>query len=473
MMSFLIAVVTSRYPTTNNQLRISLNPRQQVTINDGRIIVQPVQGRQISYVTGTIRTFTLGTSGNNSGKQRIITCYNCKGEGHMSKQCTKPRRKRDDSWFKDKVLLVQAQASAKIALMVNLSHYGLDALSEQLEPKLYVGDIIEKTNPIVIPDSEETLLLAEESHSKMLLRQKDPIMLEKKVNTTPVDYAALNQLYKDFETRFVPQTELSAEQAFWSQNSVNSSEPILSSRPTVVEVPKELPKVRLVNYKENVLVITARKNDLRKLKGKALVVNDVTKHPRRSYILRDLVEHVKSKYPLDQSLESACRSYKCSRYLDFGSSKHITGDRSQLTNFVNKFLGTVKFGNDHVAKILGYGDYQIGKNLYTLSLGEYDGVLSHYVLLFKGLKDYVLDYGPTCFDSILIEEMQEELNEFERLEVWELVPRPDKVMVITLKWIYKVKLDELGGILKNKARLVARGYRQEEGIDFEESFASV
>nr|GFC83660.1 integrase, catalytic region, zinc finger, CCHC-type, peptidase aspartic, catalytic [Tanacetum cinerariifolium] len=56
-----------------------------------------------------------------------------------------------------------------------------------------------------------------------------------------------------------------------------------------------------------------------------------------------------------------------------------------------------------------------------------------------------------------------ELNEFERLEVWELVPRLDKVMVITLKWIYKVKLDELGGILKNKARLVARGYRQEEG----------
>ncbi|GKB28775.1 retrovirus-related pol polyprotein from transposon TNT 1-94 [Tanacetum coccineum] len=46
-------------------------------------------------------------------------------------------------------------------------------------------------------------------------------------------------------------------------------------------------------------------------------------------------------------------------------------------------------------------------------------------------------------------------------------------MVITLKWIYKVKLDEMGGILKNKARLVARGYRQEEGIDFEESFALV
>ncbi|GJW40368.1 copia protein [Tanacetum coccineum] len=69
--------------------------------------------------------------------------------------------------------------------------------------------------------------------------------------------------------------------------------------------------------------------------------------------------------------------------------------------------------------------------------------------------------------------MQEELHKFERLKVWELVPRLVKVMVITLKWIYKVKLDEMGGILNNKAHLVARGYRQEEGINFKESFALV
>ncbi|GKB63667.1 retrovirus-related pol polyprotein from transposon TNT 1-94 [Tanacetum coccineum] len=69
-----------------------------------------------------------------------------------------------------------------------------------------------------------------------------------------------------------------------------------------------------------------------------------------------------------------------------------------------------------------------------------------------------------------IEAMQGELNEFECLKVWELVPPLDKVMVITLKWIYKVKLDESGGILKNKARLVAHGYRQEEGsLNTEES----
>ncbi|GKE38295.1 hypothetical protein Tco_1461700, partial [Tanacetum coccineum] len=118
--------------------------------------------------------------------------------------------------------------------------------AKQLEPKLYDGNVIKNTSVIVIPNSEETLMLAEESRSKMLLK-KDPMMLEKKVNTTPVDYAVLNQLSQYFEKQFVPQTELSVEQAFWSQNYVNSPELVLSSRPTKVKVPKELPKVSMVN----------------------------------------------------------------------------------------------------------------------------------------------------------------------------------------------------------------------------------
>ncbi|GJX47503.1 retrovirus-related pol polyprotein from transposon TNT 1-94 [Tanacetum coccineum] len=69
----------------------------------------------------------------------------------------------------------------------------------------------------------------------MLLKHKDMSKKRKQIDTTPIDYAALNKLYKDFETRFVPQTELSAEQAFWSHNSVSSSEPDLSDRPTNVE----------------------------------------------------------------------------------------------------------------------------------------------------------------------------------------------------------------------------------------------
>ncbi|GKA39465.1 putative ribonuclease H-like domain-containing protein [Tanacetum coccineum] len=85
---------------------------------------------------------------------------------------------------------------------------------------------------------------------------------------------------------------------------------------------------------------------------------------------------------------------------------------------------------------------------------------------------------PKNFKSAVTEDcwfqaMQDEIHEFDRLDVWELVPPLDGAMIIALKWIYKVKLDEYGDVLKNKARLVAKGYRQEEGLNFEESFAPV
>nr|GEX05370.1 integrase, catalytic region, zinc finger, CCHC-type, peptidase aspartic, catalytic [Tanacetum cinerariifolium] len=399
MMSFLTSVVTSRYLVTNNHLRTSLNPRHQATINNGRVTIQPIQGKQNSMTIGSSRPYTSRSSGT-SEKQRVIVCYNCKGEDHMSKQCTKPKRRIDEQWFKDKVLLVQAQAnrqvlqeeeldfladpgiaktsstqyavtnnaayqaddldaydydcdelnSAKIALMANLSHYGSDNLAEinqdnknvneiltaeleryknqerilkeqnnvdkasvsykqsleieklkhtlfehikekeSLEQKvtLLINDFqkeesrnidrelaLEKqvkelnnimfkrnqsaqtvhmlTKPQFFYDHstrkalEEALLLAEESRSKMIQKQNEPIMSEKKVNTKPVDYATLNQLSKDFETHFVPQAELSAEQAFWYRYSVQSDEPNLSVSTSIVEVPKELPKVSMVN----------------------------------------------------------------------------------------------------------------------------------------------------------------------------------------------------------------------------------
>nr|GFC40549.1 hypothetical protein [Tanacetum cinerariifolium] len=117
------------------------------------------------------------------GKQRVIVCYNCK---------------------------------AKIALMANLSHYGSDNLAEalgfqnpcylkkaqQLKPTMYDGIVIGKSDVIVVPDSEITLMHAEESRLKMIAKQNDPQMIEKKVITKPIDYAILNQLSTDFNTRF-------------------------------------------------------------------------------------------------------------------------------------------------------------------------------------------------------------------------------------------------------------------------------
>ncbi|GJX20966.1 retrovirus-related pol polyprotein from transposon TNT 1-94 [Tanacetum coccineum] len=74
-------------------------------------------------------------------------------------------------------------------------------------------------------------------------------------------------------------------------------------------------------------------------------------------------------------------------------------------------------------------------------------------------------------DPAWIESMQEELLQFKRLDVWVLVPTLDNIKPLTLKWLFKNKHDEENTVIQNKTRLVVRGYRQEEGIDFEESFA--
>ncbi|GJV22878.1 retrovirus-related pol polyprotein from transposon TNT 1-94 [Tanacetum coccineum] len=84
----------------------------------------------------------------------------------------------------------------------------------------------------------------------------------------------------------------------------------------------------------------------------------------------------------------------------------------------------------------------------------------------KNIKEALADHS-------WIESMQDELNQFKRLQVWELVPRPKGNNIIALKWLWKNKCDAKNIVVLNKTRLVAKGYKQEEGIDFEESFALV
>nr|GEU58628.1 hypothetical protein [Tanacetum cinerariifolium] len=86
--------------------------------------------------------------------------------------------------------------------------------TQTIRPMLYDGNVIAKeTNVISVADFEETLMLEEESRSKMILKQSDPMVLEKKVNTNPINYAELNQLSEDFGKCFISQRELSNEQA--------------------------------------------------------------------------------------------------------------------------------------------------------------------------------------------------------------------------------------------------------------------
>ncbi|GJR71212.1 retrovirus-related pol polyprotein from transposon TNT 1-94, partial [Tanacetum coccineum] len=245
MMSFLTAVVTSRYPTTNNQLRTSSNPRQQATIYDGKVTVQPVQGRHTSYAAGTTRKYTSGASGSNTGKPRTVICYNCKGEGHIAKQCTKPKRKRDETWFNDKVLLVQAQAggqalteeeiafladpglpdvqtsqtvithnaayqaddldaydsdcdelnSAKIALMANLSRNGSDALTEVHNQDNMNYDLFTQSEQIMTSSEQSNDETVQNSNS---FAQQDVLILSmfEQLNTQVMNCTNVNLEYK-------------------------------------------------------------------------------------------------------------------------------------------------------------------------------------------------------------------------------------------------------------------------------------
>ncbi|GJV34451.1 copia protein [Tanacetum coccineum] len=384
-MAFLSAVA-SRFPPSNNQLKTSSNPINQANIQEGRVTVQKVQGRQNqSYASTRNRGIATTLKGNvAAGPPRVVKCYNCQGEGHMGRQCTQPKRLRNASWFKEKLMLAEAQeadaydsdcehlSSAKAVLMANLSSCDPKVLSEvpylesypndiinqavqemqyfeqthdinpsapndllvlslveqmtdhvahldkenqtnkmqeidtlketlsnnvkekeslsktltvfkteskekeskyidkeivlekqnkeleniickmyrstqamhmltkpqvfyddthkqalgyqnpfhlkkaqRIQPTLYDGSVIAKEHAVIsVIDDEETLILEEESRSKMLDKQNDPISIEKKIKISPIDYSKLNKIKEDFRKRFVTQKELSVEQAF-------------------------------------------------------------------------------------------------------------------------------------------------------------------------------------------------------------------------------------------------------------------
>ncbi|GJY88761.1 retrovirus-related pol polyprotein from transposon TNT 1-94 [Tanacetum coccineum] len=138
-------------------------------------------------------------------------------------------------------------------------------------------------------------------------------------------------------------------------------------------------------------------------------------------------------------------------------SKHMTGNRSKLKNFVEKFIGSVRFGNDHFGAIMGYGDYVIGDSVISrvyyveglghnlFSVGQFCD--SDLEVAFRKHSCFVRDINgadllkvePKKLQNgrerrLLVSSLQDEFRILNRLEVWEFVPRPIYVMVIALKW---------------------------------------
>nr|GEV75055.1 retrovirus-related Pol polyprotein from transposon TNT 1-94 [Tanacetum cinerariifolium] len=199
-------------------------------------------------------------------------------------------------------------------------------------------------------------------------------------------------------------------------------------------------------------------------------------------------------------------------YLDSGCSKHMTRNHSLLMNFVSKFLGIVQFRNDQVAKIMGYGDYQQGNIIisrvyYVEDINALSPSNSQTIpktqspVISKDVEEENQDldvahmnHDPfsgdeespktsTFHDDPLHESLHEDSSSqgsslnmrqthtpFESLGRWN---KDHPIANVIGEHSRSGKTNEFGGVLKNKARQVAQGFRQEEGIDFKESFALV
>nr|GEW08932.1 integrase, catalytic region, zinc finger, CCHC-type, peptidase aspartic, catalytic [Tanacetum cinerariifolium] len=160
---------------------------------------------------------------------------------------------------------------------------------------------------------------------------------------------------------------------------------------------------------------------------------------------------------------------------ELNSQQHIQQQRNQAhlqsKTFADNVSNAIFDGNTLVNPFANPSRREPSRPVLTRNQLRSDGDMCMYALTVstmepKNVKEAVTDHA-------WIESMQEKLLQFKRLDVWVLVPTPDNISPLTLKWLLKNKHDEEQTVIRNKSRLVVRGYRQEEGIDFEESFAPI
>ncbi|GJT55054.1 hypothetical protein Tco_0990108 [Tanacetum coccineum] len=141
-MAFLTAVASSRFPTTNNQLRTSSNPRNQATIQDGRVTVQQVQGRQGQIYSGTTYKSNATSSRGNtiSGQARVVKCYNCQDLGIPASQA-QTIIPHNAAFQTEDLDTYDSDCDDLSTVMANISNYGSDVISEVPNSETYLNDI--------------------------------------------------------------------------------------------------------------------------------------------------------------------------------------------------------------------------------------------------------------------------------------------------------------------------------------------
>ncbi|GKC24660.1 retrovirus-related pol polyprotein from transposon TNT 1-94 [Tanacetum coccineum] len=435
-MILLARAITQRFSNpTNNRLRTSSNTRNQAIVqadrvqiqsrnsgNDGRntrrsyVQEEVIEGTNVQNDAGniqrTLRTTSSGTAAN-------VQCYNCSEKGHYARNCPKPRV-RDSKYFMEQMLLAKQDEAGVI--------------------------LTDEHNDFLFADASRMEEIKELSANICLMARIQPINKSKSIRSNLNDDSSAESMNtpskEDLDNLFGPMYDEYFEKRS-SDMSINSAvqqvhnheeSPLISS--VIVEEHEALP----------IVTTSEEQNSL-------ISLNEADEFDQEEFTdFNGNTIFVPYNAPNFEEAESSTTA------LD-PSNMHEFHQVQPLTHIWTKA--------HPLEQVIG----DLSKHVMTRNRLQTDSELGMYALTVitlepKNIKEAMSDHS-------WIESMQDELHQFERLDVWELVPRPDGKNIIAVKWLWKNKSDAENIVIRNKSRLVAKGYKQEEGIDFEESFAPV
>nr|GEW22208.1 retrotransposon protein, putative, unclassified [Tanacetum cinerariifolium] len=437
-MAFLTVVASSRLPSTNNQLRTSSNLRNHAIIQDGR--------------------------GNNASRQeRVVKCYNYQGEGHMARKCTRPKRPRNPVWYKVKSMLAEAQearqildeeqfafltedldtydsncdniSNAKSVLMANISNYESDVISEIPHSETYLNDM----------ENQGLKCSTSNSGSKPTCNKKND-----RISQTP----SRNM-----------------------KNKVEAQPRKVNKKNSVVEpICDDDVKHSLLNANCEPMCATCHVFTKLGLKWKRIGITFTIVGNSCPLTRFTLANVVPPKKTTSHSVETQKPKLKvCSRkpknVKNVGSSKKAKIVESKNANHSKP---------NHTSGSKATDIPSSSSLIMTVPIAA----ASRAVNLVNSLVSTTIDQDAPSISIPLTQEQEHSPNISQSFKESPKTPsfrndplhqslHGDSTSQGSSSNIYKVKIDEFGGVLNNKARLVAQGFKQEEGINFEESFAPV
>nr|GEU92185.1 integrase, catalytic region, zinc finger, CCHC-type, peptidase aspartic, catalytic [Tanacetum cinerariifolium] len=382
-MAFLTVVASSRFPLTNNQLRTSSNPRNQATIQDGRVTLQQVQERQGQSYFGTeYKSHATSSWGNNSNGQA--------------------KTEDLDTYDSDCDDLSNAQA----VLMANISNYGFDVISEVPHFETYLNDMEnqrkankEQNNESLTAELErykERVKIFEQrlnidlsSHEKMIDSQMDDMIKEKLALKEQVDSLEQNLSKQIKEKECLLQTFTifksgsKEKEDKYMENEIDLEKKIKELDNILFKVGQSAQTVHMLT-KPQAIYDNIHKQALGLKCSTSNSESKATRNKKNDRISQIPSWNIKNKVEAQtRNVNKKNRVIEPIRNVDDKQSQLNANSElicaiwncSQLMNYVNKFLGTVRFGNDHIARIMGYGDYQLGN--VTISRVYYVERLGH------------------------------------------------------------------------------------------------